>query len=332
MYLFKKINNDFLAIELEKISVVNREELEFINTNNELGFIYIEINQFNNKAKLIYNIEDKITLSELLENEINIGQAISIIKDLILIKDISNSTINIRKILLDIDKIYVDSSTESTRIKFVYLPINKDMQEMNQKTDIEEIALKVIEALENKNDVERLKLILKSKSIKSVSTELVYLFNENYKNKLKKINRDREIKEKQEALSKVQQQQKKEEREVENLFFFKKLKKIFSKASELKKNAILNYFDGEKIVEFQLKNNNVIGRSLENCTITIEGKTVSKVHAIIKKFDNKYYVLDENSKNGTYINGKRISKNNYFILRDGDEILFGNVICIFKGE
>lgn len=67
----------------------------------------------------------------------------------------------------------------------------------------------------------------------------------------------------------------------------------------------------------------VIGR-LETCDIVLPSKQVSGSHAIIKRKNNEYLISDDNSKNGTFVNGKRVT--GYISLQDGDVIS----ICDFS--
>lgn len=51
----------------------------------------------------------------------------------------------------------------------------------------------------------------------------------------------------------------------------------------------------------------VIGNSEESSDCCIESRVVSRIHLRIAKTDDKYYIEDMNSTNGTYINEKRLS-------------------------
>ncbi|MGD9310621.1 MAG: ATP-binding protein [Desulfosarcina sp.] len=72
-------------------------------------------------------------------------------------------------------------------------------------------------------------------------------------------------------------------------------------------------------------NRATVGRSPKN-TICVDARTVSRRHAIIISRDGKYYVNDMNSRNGTYINGKKI---NISPLAHRDRIAFGNQCFLF---
>lgn len=65
-----------------------------------------------------------------------------------------------------------------------------------------------------------------------------------------------------------------------------------------------------------------VGRNKESSNLTIEEKSVSKQHAIIKKVNSDYFIIDKNSSNGTYVNGKRLQPESPYKLGNGDVITF----------
>lgn len=72
-----------------------------------------------------------------------------------------------------------------------------------------------------------------------------------------------------------------------------------------------------------------IGREYDN-DVVVDNKLASRHHAIIQKIKDLYFIKDENSTNGTYINGVKIPAEKYVKLNPGDKITIGNttlVIC-----
>ena len=63
-----------------------------------------------------------------------------------------------------------------------------------------------------------------------------------------------------------------------------------------------------------------IGRGLQ-ADLILEDPTVSRRHAIIVRRDEEIVLLDDNSLNGTWCNGVRVSDR--VVLRDGDVIGLG---------
>ena len=64
-------------------------------------------------------------------------------------------------------------------------------------------------------------------------------------------------------------------------------------------------------------------RSYVDCFVA-NNNAVSRIHADIITRNNCYFVKDENSTNGTYVNGNRLSPNEEVQVFDGDIITFAN--------
>jgi len=73
---------------------------------------------------------------------------------------------------------------------------------------------------------------------------------------------------------------------------------------------------------FGLREDNLIGRS-KKCDIVIPNPTISSSHARIYKKGKKVWISDLGSRNGTFVNRKKINEDNE--LRSGDEIQMGNL-------
>ncbi len=56
---------------------------------------------------------------------------------------------------------------------------------------------------------------------------------------------------------------------------------------------------------------------------------VSRIHAAIRRGEDTLTLVDLGSVNGTYLNGQRLSPNQPRVLRDGDEVRLGKLVCHF---
>lgn len=72
-----------------------------------------------------------------------------------------------------------------------------------------------------------------------------------------------------------------------------------------------------------------IGRMTKN-DMTLPQKTTSDVHASVKWLKSSFRLTDENSTNGTYLNGKRIKET--VALADGDKIKIGKYVIVFRAK
>jgi len=71
-----------------------------------------------------------------------------------------------------------------------------------------------------------------------------------------------------------------------------------------------------------------IGRSRE-CNLVIDEKTISAVHAVIRITEHGFNLVDQNSTNGTFVNGRRV---NSIYLNDGDLVRLDEIELQFKSD
>ncbi len=67
-----------------------------------------------------------------------------------------------------------------------------------------------------------------------------------------------------------------------------------------------------------------IGRMPGKVDYVSDNIAIGKIHAEIRKDVGKYYVVDLNSRNGTYVNGKKLNGNELYEIKNEDIIVFAN--------
>ena len=60
--------------------------------------------------------------------------------------------------------------------------------------------------------------------------------------------------------------------------------------------------------------------------ILLDDSTVSRSHAVFRRVDGKYEVVDAGSLNGTYVNRQLVDR---AVLKDGDEIMIGKFRLVY---
>lgn len=81
---------------------------------------------------------------------------------------------------------------------------------------------------------------------------------------------------------------------------------------------------------FAIKKSLDIGRRPDN-DIVLEDMEISRCHAFIHVDNAKNYVLkDNNSANGTVVNGQYLAQGQEYILKEGDQIQLGQTVLIFS--
>ena len=79
---------------------------------------------------------------------------------------------------------------------------------------------------------------------------------------------------------------------------------------------------------FTLNGETTVGRS-PDCGIFLDDVTVSRKHAVLVERDNGFFVEDQGSLNGTFVNRKRVESAQ---LEDGDELQVGKYRLTFFGR
>ena len=74
-----------------------------------------------------------------------------------------------------------------------------------------------------------------------------------------------------------------------------------------------------------------IGRH-QGCTVVLSSITVSRQHVTISRQGNLFYVVDNQSSNGVYLNGQKIPPGQSCPLRSGDMLRLGEFLLLFKHE
>ena len=90
---------------------------------------------------------------------------------------------------------------------------------------------------------------------------------------------------------------------------------------------VLRYEDGRDILLSTFPF--IVGKMKTRVDGIVDGAGVSRIHAMIKEKDGRYYLSDLNSMNGTGINGKLLDTNDTAEIKDGDIISFAGTSLTF---
>ena len=88
----------------------------------------------------------------------------------------------------------------------------------------------------------------------------------------------------------------------------------------------LTFPDGK---EHELEKTLTIGRGPDN-DLTLDSTAVSRTHAALVFRENRWYVEDRGSYNGTFLNGTRVNPGTPLPLRHADRIELGGVALLFS--
>lgn len=90
--------------------------------------------------------------------------------------------------------------------------------------------------------------------------------------------------------------------------------------------TVILYEKGKEIGNFEIKEELSIGRSPSN-EISLQEPRISRRHAVIRHSGHQYMLIDNNSSNGTYVNGEAVTE---YILKPGDKLQIGSFELLFK--
>lgn len=96
----------------------------------------------------------------------------------------------------------------------------------------------------------------------------------------------------------------------------------------LPKPFLLEEATGEKIVV--TKEVFKLGRDPEQADYASNNKVVGRIHAELITFDGEYFLIDKHSRNGSYLNGVKLSPNEKIKIKHEDRIKLANQEFVFK--
>ena len=128
------------------------------------------------------------------------------------------------------------------------------------------------------------------------------------------------------------------------LFILKVVKMVYLDISDTKRarrqitgdTAYLKYSGKKKDLDFKIydtyavEDETTVGKTQKN-DICLPTAVISPKHARIFFADGEFYVDDLGSKNGTFVNGKELTKHPVRI-KNGDKITFANIKFVFVDE
>ncbi len=305
MHLFKEMSGPytFLCLNYQEEDLIKYQQ-EMITFSDQDVFIRSELNQ-----QIKYDVTSLIPIDVYFKN-----QCQSFDKQKHIMKRLIDSLWIADRYLLDssrivLDKSYVFVDVEDIRIKLLYIPLesynvvlHKSMRELFLSL-LFTIDLQVIE---NDNRVKKMISYLQDVSFD------VMVFDA--------------------MLSSLKEQKIQKKDWIKSIFRKEKIKTF-----EHNETVVMVNHENNRILDFENcsipidKKSFLIGRSKSLVDFAIpESLTVGRIHAEVVKESDDYYVVDINTKNGTFINGKRLQSQKKYKLNSGDEVRFGNEEAIFR--
>lgn len=355
-FITEQYDTNYLAYILEKEELFFMTGYKVLQSQEKNGFVKCTRVFHNGKDKLVYDIAKYKTLSSILESLTSI-KFLTIIANLLqIIKEVyENGFMHCDYMRMDFERVYVEIDT--LKVYLIYLPIEygqtsdiNDRLTEKLKNSIQRVYMQYPSLLSSSaqvlidviqkpdSSVEDMQEVLNSIDIKPNQGDETPQ-REEEKNRDYVLNLTNEGENEHEKIERVGKEKKKSL--FHKIFSDKKKKKLEEyddKETELLGTSatgiILVGVGKAKSLQMRIsKPEFMIGKKDDsNDGVILFSKAVSRLHCRIIKRDTRYYLIDENSTNGTFINGKRILPNQENRIQPGDLLRFADCEFEVKAE
>lgn len=274
-----------------------------------------------NSREVIYSINDYVLLKDYLKTKMSLDQMYSIISQTIItLNALSDEDMSNTRLVLDYEYVFVEP--QSGALFFIYEPyISKRENIICNNFWINIIDSTKIKDVTAREQCLQLKQYLEASTDRGLDEIYAYVNKTPIENNAFSTG---ELLVKATNLRNTSFNENDLEPET-GLLQDNKPKEVVKQntASPRKKRAFLIRESKKEKIEV-LNDSFVVGKSA-SCNYTVIGNpTISRRHIIISRKQGEFYLVDEKSTNGTYINGSIIERNREYKLTNGDMLRLSN--------
>lgn len=306
---------------------INETELSQLARIKPCGIMHVTKTK---KDSVIYTCPANINLTDRLKKAISKYDFFFMIEQIvIMVEDVYNNGLNVNSVRFNMDDVYINEMTKE--MYFIYFPIVGGQESADIVGFIENIIYTMTPVInEDTNYISRFMYYVRS----------FHGFNGNAIEKY--ISREERavvnvLKNKAVTMQQTMQQQIMQQVMQGSMDGTTVLSDDGISVQQIQQMQPVNYHfasltrqvTGEKI---ELgKPSFVLGKNPEKSDYAVAGNTnISRVHAVITTRNGRYYVLDQNSTNGTFINGRIIKAGQETEILPGDCLMLANEEFIFN--
>lgn len=306
---------------------INETELSQLARIKPCGIMHVTKTK---KDSVIYTCPANINLTDRLKKAISKYDFFFMIEQIvIMVEDVYNNGLNVNSVRFNMDDVYINEMTKE--MYFIYFPIVGGQESADIVGFIENIIYTMTPVInEDTNYISRFMYYVRS----------FHGFNGNAIEKY--ISREERavvnvLKNKAVTMQQTMQQQIMQQVMQGSMDGTTVLSDDGISVQQIQQMQPVNYHfasltrqvTGEKI---ELgKPSFVLGKNPEKSDYAVAGNTnISRVHAVITTRNGRYYVMDQNSTNGTFINGRIIKAGQETEILPGDCLMFANEEFIFN--
>lgn len=306
---------------------INETELSQLARIKPCGIMHVTKTK---KDSVIYTCPANINLTDRLKKAINKYDFFFMIEQIvIMVEDVYNNGLNVNSVRFNMDDVYINEMTKE--MYFIYFPIVGGQESADIVGFIENIIYTMTPVInEDTNYISRFMYYVRS----------FHGFNGNAIEKY--ISREERavvnvLKNKAVTMQQTMQQQIMQQAMQGSMDGTTVLSDDGISVQQIQQMQPVNYHfasltrqvTGEKI---ELgKPSFVLGKNPEKSDYAVADNTnISRVHAVITTRNGRYYVMDQNSTNGTFINGRIIKAGQETEILPGDCLMLANEEFIFN--
>ena len=316
---------------------INETELSQLARIKPCGIMHVTKTK---KDSVIYTCPANINLTDRLKKAISKYDFFFMIEQIvIMVEDVYNNGLNVNSVRFNMDDVYINEMTKE--MYFIYFPIVGGQESADIVGFIENIIYTMTPVInEDTNYISRFMYYVRS----------FHGFNGNAIEKY--ISREERavvnvLKNKAVTMQQTMQQQIMQQQIMQQQTMQQVMQGSMDGTTVLSDDSIsiqqiqqmqpVNYHfasltrqvTGEKI---ELgKPSFVLGKNPEKSDYAVAGNTnISRVHAVITMRNGRYYVMDQNSTNGTFINGRIIKAGQETEILPGDCLMLANEEFLFN--
>lgn len=312
---------------------INETELSQLARIKPCGIMHVTKTK---KDSVIYTCPANINLTDRLKKAISKYDFFFMIEQIvIMVEDVYNNGLNVNSVRFNMDDVYINEMTKE--MYFIYFPIVGGQESADIVGFIENIIYTMTPVInEDTNYISRFMYYVRSfhgfngNAIeKYISREERAVVNV-LKNKA--VTMQQQIMQQQTMQQQIMQQVMQGSMDGTTV-----LSDDGISVQQIQQMQPVNYHfasltrqvTGEKI---ELgKPSYVLGKNPEKSDYAVAGNTnISRVHAVITMRNGRYYVMDQNSTNGTFINGRIIKAGQETEILPGDCLMLANEEFIFN--
>lgn len=306
---------------------INETELSQLARIKPCGIMHVTKTK---KDSVIYTCPANINLTDRLKKAISKYDFFFMIEQIvIMVEDVYNNGLNVNSVRFNMDDVYINEMTKE--MYFIYFPIVGGQESADIVGFIENIIYTMTPVInEDTNYISRFMYYVRS----------FHGFNGNAIEKY--ISREERavvnvLKNKAVTMQQTMQQQIMQQVMQGSMDGTTVLSDDGISVQQIQQMQPVNYHfasltrqvTGEKI---ELgKPSFVLGKNPEKSDYAVADNTnISRVHAVITMRNGRYYVMDQNSTNGTFINGRIIKEGQETEILPGDCLMLANEEFIFN--